>query len=220
MPGQDGPYHHPERVTRHDGSRPYDHDLRHARHGVAVRGFRRWVATLICCTLAVSTLTPGTPANAQARRPTAAAAHKATAVFAGSQRMSRSVRMQERFAEWSLRSNGITWRSNGHCSDRTRTDCTSFEGIRWGSIDGLIDFKEDSGCHLMVSGGTERGHAKGRYSHGNGYKIDVMPTRCTDRHITHAYRHTGVRGDGAELYRSPEDVVFAREDSHWDILFR
>ncbi|MBO2455572.1 hypothetical protein J4573_51445 [Actinomadura barringtoniae] len=264
MPGQDGPYHHPERVTRHEGSRSYDHAqrdprhgttthharrsvatrsagnsiatrsagnsiatryarravaLRHAGHGIAMRRVRRWIAMAICCALAVSALMPGTSANAQAHRPTTAAAHKATAVFAGSKRMSRSVRMQERFAEWSLRSNGIGWRSNGRCHDRRRTDCTSFEGMRWGSIDGLIDFKEDSGCHLTVSGGTENGHAKGRYSHSNGYKIDVMPTRCTDHHITHAYRHTGVRGDGAQLYRSPEDVTFARENSHWDILF-
>jgi hypothetical protein len=209
MPGQDGPYHHPERVTRHDGSRP--HNGRRAR---------RWIAVLTCCALAASALMSWTPAGAEARRPTAAAARHTAAVFAGSQRMSRSVRMQERFAEWSLRSNDISWRSNGHCSDRNRVDCTSFEGMRWGSIDGLIDFKEDSGCRLMVSGGTERGHAKGRYSHANGYMIDVMPTRCTDRHITRAYRHTGVRGDGAELYRSRENVIFAREDSHWDILFR
>jgi hypothetical protein len=214
MPGQDGPYHHPGRTTRLDGSRP--HNARRAR---------RWIATLTCCALSATTLMAWTPApanakvraNAGARRPSAAAA---TAVFAGSKRMSRSVRMQERFAEWSLRSNGIGWRSNGHCSDRNRTDCTSFEGMRWGSIDGLIDFKQDSGCHLTVSGGTERGHAKGRYSHANGYKIDIMPTRCTDRHITRDYRHVGVRGDGAELYRSRENVVFAREDSHWDLLFR
>lgn len=127
--------------------------------------------------------------------------------------------MQHRFAEWSLRAYGITWRSSGSCSDPKRAECTSLEGIRWGSIDGLIALKERSGCGLVVSGGTERGHAKGRFSHANGYKIDVMPGWCIDRYILGRFRYTRERGDGAKLYVSKTGVVFAREVGHWDILF-
>ncbi|MEU5880863.1 hypothetical protein [Spirillospora sp. NPDC047279] len=202
MSNQDEPYHHPG---------------------------RRRTALLSCAVIAATTFTGLTPATADTTAddgPAAGSAHPTGSMpaiykrYARSARISKSVRMRHRFAEWSLRTNGIGWRSNGRCNDRDRVDCTSFDGMRWGSIDGLIDFKEDSGCRLVVSGGTERGHAPGRYSHGKGYKIDVMPSRCTDRHITRTYRHVGQRGDGAELYRSPAADVYAREDSHWDITFR
>jgi hypothetical protein len=135
-------------------------------------------------------------------------------------RTARSVAMRQHFAEWSLRANGIGWRSNGRCADRARPVCTSLEGIRWGSLDGLVEFGRESGCPLTVSGGTERGHAPGPYSHGTGYKIDVLPSGCADRHITRRYQRVGARGDGSALYRSPAGVVFAREPDHWDILFR
>ncbi|MFC6884962.1 MULTISPECIES: hypothetical protein [Actinomadura] len=133
-------------------------------------------------------------------------------------RMSRTARVRQGLAESALRANGITWRSTGGCSERTRLGCTSFDQIRWGSIDGLIGFRKATGCGLVVSGGTERGHAPGPYSHWNGYKIDIMPTACTDRYIQR-YRFLGTRGDGAELYRSPANAVFARESDHWDITF-
>ncbi|MFP3966940.1 hypothetical protein SMC26_31860 [Actinomadura fulvescens] len=133
---------------------------------------------------------------------------------------SPSGRLRQQAVERTLRANGIRWRSNGRCSDRERTDCTSFEGIRPEALNGLIDFKHDSGCPVVISGGTERGHASGPYSHAEGYKIDLMPSRCTDRHITRHYRYAGKRSDGAELYRAPTADVYAREDSHWDITFR
>ncbi|MDL4773392.1 MULTISPECIES: hypothetical protein [Thermomonosporaceae] len=164
------------------------------------------------------TTSPGGRTSAADAAGSSARLYKAP-LRAGSRRMSRSLLMEQRFAEWSLRSNGIRWQSSGGCSDRERESCTSFDKIRWGSVDGLIDFKKDSGCPLVITGGTERGHAPGRYSHGTGYKIDIVPTACTDARI-HRFRHLGTRGDGAELHRSPADAVFARESDHWDITFR
>jgi hypothetical protein len=98
--------------------------------------------------------------------------------------------------------------------------CTSLEHIRRGTIDGLIAFKRRSHCRIVVSGGTERGHAQGRFSHWNGYKIDVLPNRCVDRYITGRFRHIGVRGDGAELYHARSGGIYANEGSHWDLLYR
>ncbi|QKW41035.1 hypothetical protein HUT06_43070 [Actinomadura sp. NAK00032] len=129
------------------------------------------------------------------------------------------MRLEQRFAEYALRGNGIRWRSTGGCSDRTVRTCTSFEGVRWGTVKGLIRFARSSGCKITVTGGTEHGHASGTYSHANGYKLDISPTRCVDAAIK---RHpsAGRRSDGARLYRSPDGTLFAREKDHWDITFR
>ncbi|WP_217919398.1 hypothetical protein [Actinomadura sp. BRA 177] len=130
-----------------------------------------------------------------------------------------SLRLEQRFAESALRGSGIRWRSTGGCSDRTVRTCTSFEGVRWGTVKGLIGFAKSSGCKITVTGGTERGHASGTYSHSNGYKLDIAPGRCVDAAIKR-YPSTGVRSDGARLYRSPDGTVFAREKDHWDLTFR
>ncbi len=130
-----------------------------------------------------------------------------------------SLRMDQQMAEYALRASGIGWRSTGDCSDRTVRTCTSFEGMRWGTIRALIAFAESSGCEVTVTGGTEHGHAGGTYSHANGYKADIATGDCVDRAVRR-YPFTGVRGDGARLYRSAEGVVFAREKDHWDILVR
>ncbi|MEV0660018.1 hypothetical protein ACIBI3_02915 [Actinomadura luteofluorescens] len=130
-----------------------------------------------------------------------------------------SQRLDQQFAEYALRASGIGWRSTGSCSDRTVRTCTSFEGIRWGTIRSLIDFAESSGCEVTVTGGTEHGHAGGTYSHANGYKVDIATGTCVDEAVRR-YPSTGVRGDGARLHRSPGGVVFAREKDHWDITIR
>ncbi|MFB4305011.1 hypothetical protein [Actinomadura sp. GTD37] len=131
----------------------------------------------------------------------------------------KSLRLSQEFAELTLRGNGIRWRSTGGCSDRTVAACTSFDGIRWGTLKGLLDFAESSGCKITVTGGTERGHASGPYSHANGYKLDIAPGRCVNAAIKR-YPSQGTRGDGARLHRSPDGAVFAREKDHWDITFR
>ncbi|MBW8482861.1 hypothetical protein [Actinomadura parmotrematis] len=153
-------------------------------------------------------------AAARAVRAEAAAAPRAG-------RLARTTPLRQGATEWILRAHGIRWRSNGHCADRARTDCTSFDGLRWGTVRGLLAFQADSRCPLTVSGGTERGHAPGLYSHGTGYKIDVMPTGCTDRFVTRRYRPAGQRpSDRADLYRAPAGTVLAREKDHWDLLFQ
>ncbi|MER6944565.1 hypothetical protein ABT294_11135 [Nonomuraea sp. NPDC000554] len=121
--------------------------------------------------------------------------------------------------DW-LQDEGLHWTSSGHCSNRWRYNCTSLESVRTDTISRLIDLKRESGCPIMVTGGTETGHAAGRYSHSNGYKLDITPNACMNRYITENYDYSGKRGDGAGLYRSPEGVTFAREANHWDILFR
>ncbi|GGU95863.1 hypothetical protein GCM10010182_10470 [Actinomadura cremea] len=133
-------------------------------------------------------------------------------------RLSKSMRLEHEFVTNVLRSRDIDWRSTGNCSDREKPTCTSFSGLRWTTLEGLLRFAETSGCKIVVTGGTERGHASGLHSHYNGYKIDIAPNRCVDREIE-GYDREGVRGDGARLYRSPEGGLYARESDHWDITY-
>lgn len=119
-----------------------------------------------------------------------------------------------------LRSAGIGIHSSGNCSDWNNRRCTSLTNVNSGSIDGIIRFRQVSGCGVTVTGGTEVGHASGRLSHRNGYKLDISPTSCVSGHITRNYRRIGTRGDGAALYRpngSPN--TYARESNHWDITY-
>ncbi|MEV5827300.1 hypothetical protein AB0L25_17145 [Spirillospora sp. NPDC052242] len=131
---------------------------------------------------------------------------------------SKSMHLDHEFVTDVLRARDIEWRSTGNCSDREKPNCTSFDGLRWTTLEGLLRFAETSGCRIVVTGGTERGHAPGRHSHYNGYKIDIAPNACVDREIE-GYDREGVRGDGAKLYRSPEGGLYARESDHWDITY-
>jgi hypothetical protein len=119
---------------------------------------------------------------------------------------------------------GVRRKSTGGCTDRRRPYCTSLEAIRYGTLMRTIDLRRDSGCPVTVTGGTETGHADGRYSHGNGYKVDLAHNRCLDAYITGVYRYWRTRADGAALYRAaPSDAgadIWADEPTHWDVLFR
>lgn len=114
---------------------------------------------------------------------------------------------------------GLRWISSGHCSRRANRHCTSFDGLRAATLNGMLNLRLASHCGLVISGGTEAGHAGGLISHHNGYKLDVLPSRCINRYIGRHYRHVPIRGDGARQYVSPRHARFAREPSHWDITF-
>ncbi|MGB0102034.1 MAG: hypothetical protein WBP61_17275 [Nocardioides sp.] len=114
---------------------------------------------------------------------------------------------------------GISWTSSGGCSDRTDPTCTSFDGLRQASVDGAITLKNASGCSLMITGGTETGHAGGTYSHANGYKLDFSRTSCLTSWVHDTYTYIGQRGDGAALYEAASGNVYADEGNHWDVTY-
>ncbi|MER0477581.1 hypothetical protein ABR737_04300 [Streptomyces sp. Edi2] len=118
-----------------------------------------------------------------------------------------------------LRAAGIAWTSSGHCSNRNNRRCTSFTRINSGTIKGIITFKRTARCAVTITGGTETGHASGRYSHWNGYKVDISPTGCVTNYIKRTFRYAGKRGDGAPMYKSSVGNIYARESSHWDITY-
>ncbi|GLB44938.1 hypothetical protein LshimejAT787_1900160 [Lyophyllum shimeji] len=78
-------------------------------------------------------------------------------------------------AEARLIPNDITAYSSGMCTDRTKPNCTSYQGILSGTVDGVITLKNAAGVpSLVITGGTEVGHASSTYSHANGYKVDTV----------------------------------------------
>lgn len=113
-----------------------------------------------------------------------------------------------------LKAAGIGWTSSGHCSNRNKPNCTSFSGIKSGTISGVVTFKKSSKCKVTVTGGTETGHAAGTYSHWNGYKVDIAITSCVSGYIK---RNFGYIGGGK--WRSAAGNVYFNEGDHWDITY-
>ncbi|MFG1948431.1 hypothetical protein [Nonomuraea sp. NPDC048826] len=131
-----------------------------------------------------------------------------------------TVTLSHRHAARRLKEAGLRWTSSGRCADRRVRHCTSLDSVRTATVQRVVALKKRSGCPVTVTGGTETGHAPGRYSHGSGHKLDIGHNKCIDRHIKKIADPAGVRGDGARLYRSPSGTVYADEGDHWDILFR
>ena len=52
---------------------------------------------------------------------------------------------------------GISTSSSGGCTDKTKPNCTSLDGIYSGTIDGVITLKSASGASITITGGTETG---------------------------------------------------------------
>ncbi|MGI5493011.1 hypothetical protein [Microtetraspora malaysiensis] len=137
--------------------------------------------------------------------------------------ISAAARLENAGAMRQLLTAGLRWRSSGRCTDRTNSTCTSLDGVRYGTLMQAIELKRRSNCRIIVTGGTEIGHSRGRYSHENGYKIDVAHNPCIDAYVTKTFDYWTTRGDGARMYRpeaASNSVVYADEDNHWDILYR
>ncbi|HWH07077.1 MAG TPA: pilin [Candidatus Paceibacterota bacterium] len=115
-----------------------------------------------------------------------------------------------------LQAAGISVVSTGNCSDKTRANCTSLDGIRSNTVDQAIAVKQACDCDVVVTGGTEAGHASGPTSHANGYKIDLRTTSGVNQYIqslTPAGERDGVR----YLDRCGNEYVREGSPAHWDI---
>ncbi|KAF8656492.1 hypothetical protein AX16_002511 [Volvariella volvacea WC 439] len=123
-------------------------------------------------------------------------------------------------AEARLIPQGITASSSGGCTTRSNSRCTSYEGILSGTVDGVITLKRAAGVSsLVITGGTEVGHASGTYSHYNGYKVDVRHSTQLDNYIKTAFTRIANRGDGYPQWRAASGNIYCDEGSHWDITY-
>lgn len=121
---------------------------------------------------------------------------------------------------------GITLHSSGNCSDKSNPHCTSLDGIRQCTVDGIIHFKQVSNCSIVITGGTEVGHAGGTHSHAAGYKVDIRLTQCVTHFIQTNFAFIGLRpSDQARQYNDGAGNIYAEEmhtggaNDHWDVTY-
>jgi peptidoglycan hydrolase-like protein with peptidoglycan-binding domain len=58
-------------------------------------------------------------------------------------------------------------------ANRSRRNRTSLEWLRMSTIKGALILRKYVKGRMVITWGTEVGHARGRLSHQNGYKIDI-----------------------------------------------
>jgi hypothetical protein len=103
----------------------------------------------------------------------------------------------------------IRVQSTGNCSDRNNAACTSLDGVRRSTIDGIINFQRNSGADIIITGGTEVGQNLGIFSQGNGFKLDISRTNEVTDYLHNNFANTGTRADGAALYQDVDGNVYA-----------
>jgi len=93
---------------------------------------------------------------------------------------------------------------------------TSLEGIRTSTINVIVDLNRLSGAGIVITGGTEGGHAGGTYSHANGYKVDLRKNSTLDNYIRNNFSFAGKVG-GFSAYKDPSGNLYVDEGGHWDV---
>ncbi|MBI2023393.1 TrbC/VirB2 family protein [Candidatus Giovannonibacteria bacterium] len=99
--------------------------------------------------------------------------------------------------------------------------CTSLEGVKQSTLNGIINFKNECpSCTVLITGGTELGHTPGVISHQSGNKLDINPNTQLDSYVQNKYQPIGQCFPAASAcFRSPTGQIWARESNHWDVAF-
>ncbi|MFA7302303.1 MAG: pilin [Candidatus Paceibacterota bacterium] len=101
--------------------------------------------------------------------------------------------------------------------------CTNVGGMLPSTVDQVISIKRAcGGCTVIVTGGSEAGHASGAHSHGLGYKVD-LGLNGTLNAFLQRLELTGQRGgdSGGPIRKDSCGNEYVQESSHWDItVFR
>ncbi|KAI6183063.1 Lysozyme [Aphelenchoides bicaudatus] len=114
-----------------------------------------------------------------------------------------------------VRAQDISISSSGGCSNRADRKCTSFDGIHVEAIDGKA-----SGCAIVITGGTETGHAGSRNpsarTHSNGWKIDVRKrgNDCITQYIKRTFTKIS-----PNRWQAASGNIYLDESDHWDIQY-
>lgn len=122
-----------------------------------------------------------------------------------------AVRLTDAQARSIISSRGMKIWSSGGCTNRMRSNCTSFDTITTGVVRELVMLKQVTGCAITVSGGTEVGHATGTYSHYNGYKTDILMEFCLTSWVKANGRYIGAQ----KWVRAT--TTYYDEWNHWDL---
>ncbi len=98
----------------------------------------------------------------------------------------------------------------------------SLQGLQPSTVNLVTDLKNScASCNVTITSGTNGAHStSGLYSHSNGYKIDMALDPTLNNYVTNNFTYTGVRSDGAPMYRAPDGAIYAKEYNHWDVVLR
>lgn len=78
-------------------------------------------------------------------------------------------------AEDRFKAAGIRWSSSGGCTDKRKSTCTSFDGLRENTVAGAVTLKGACKCDLTITGGTETGHANQGNTKANAHWNGTIP---------------------------------------------
>ncbi|KAH8830141.1 hypothetical protein DL96DRAFT_919786 [Flagelloscypha sp. PMI_526] len=127
-------------------------------------------------------------------------------------------KMSQADAAAKLKANGITTSSSGGCSTKSNASCTSLSQICTNTVNTVITLKKAAGLKsLIITGGTEVGHASGTNSHSNGHKVDLRHSTGLDKYIHSTFKKIATRSDGAIQFKAASGNIYADEGSHWDV---
>jgi hypothetical protein len=97
--------------------------------------------------------------------------------------------------------------------------CTNVGGMLSSTVSQVIGIKNScNGCTVMVTGGSEAGHAAGAQSHGAGYKVDLGLNSSLNTFLQ-KLPLTGQRGgdSGGPIRKDSCGNEYVQESTHWDI---
>jgi len=133
----------------------------------------------------------------------------------------RSFELNEQQARSKLQQAGILINKSacpsGASYQNVSGGCTSLDGVKTSTIEEAIQLKNECNCALVITGGTELGHAQGTISHASGNKLDFGLNSTLNQYIQSNFTPIGVRSDGAIQYRATDGTLYAREGDHWDV---
>lgn len=130
-----------------------------------------------------------------------------------------------------LRAAGVTINNNPCPVGSNGSGCTNVAGMKPDTVQQIINIANACGgrvgfntCGLVITGGTEPGHANGPYSHPNGYKVDIRPNNQLNAYIQR-FTSVGSRvGDRAgpawEDSCKNQYVLETAAPAHWDITVK
>jgi len=102
-------------------------------------------------------------------------------------------------------------------------ECISLEGIRGGTIEGLIQLHQDSGCRVILTRAISSAWLtpNSEFSYAKGYRVDVVSTSCLSGFITSHYtrRADPRRKDGAAVYENEDGDMFFEKAQSWEMVF-
>lgn len=97
---------------------------------------------------------------------------------------------------------------------------TQVAGLTDETIKDLISFQSDYGSELVITGGSEGGHASGTASHGNGQKVDLRLSDTLNSYIESNFTpFDSSRTDVSASYTDGKGNYYYLENDHWDVCY-